>query len=142
MTETGSIDDLAGLADVAEEHGIHFHVDAACGGPALFTNTLRKKMAGIERADSVTIDGHKQLFVHMWLGSGRLRVYRQSARMCSNTRRSFPRPKPHHESTTPNHTTPRHVTPHTTHHTPHHTITHAQPNVVLHVSFPIKRWNL
>eukprot|EP00450_Noctiluca_scintillans_P030850 CAMPEP_0194550746 /NCGR_PEP_ID=MMETSP0253-20130528/95865_1 /TAXON_ID=2966 /ORGANISM="Noctiluca scintillans" /LENGTH=546 /DNA_ID=CAMNT_0039398191 /DNA_START=1882 /DNA_END=3522 /DNA_ORIENTATION=- len=67
-TETGSIDDLAGLADVAEKHGIHFHVDAAWGGPALFSKDLRKKMAGIERADSVTIDGHKQLFVPM--GSG------------------------------------------------------------------------
>ena len=53
------------LADVAEEHEIHFHVDAAWGGPALFSNIPRKKMKGIEQADSVTIDGHEQFFVPM-----------------------------------------------------------------------------
>jgi len=67
-TETGSIDDLSALADIAERHAIHFHVDAAWGGPGMFSKTIRQAMAGIERADSITIDGHKQLFVPM--GSG------------------------------------------------------------------------
>ena len=65
---TTLIDDLTDLTDVAEEHEIHFYVDAAWGGPALFSNTLQRKMTGIERTDSVTIDGHRQLFVPM--GSG------------------------------------------------------------------------
>ena len=43
MIKIGSIDNLSGLADVAEKRGIHFHVDAAWGGPALFSKTLRNK---------------------------------------------------------------------------------------------------
>ena len=67
-TETGAIDDLDALATVAEEHGIHFHVDAAWGGPALFSAGLAPMLKGMERADSVTIDGHKQLFMPMGCG--------------------------------------------------------------------------
>jgi len=67
-TETGSIDDLAALADLAEQHSIHLHVDAAWGGPCLFSKDLSKLMDGINRADSVTIDGHKQLFMPMGCG--------------------------------------------------------------------------
>lgn len=67
-TETGHIDPLEKLADFAEEIGCHFHVDAAWGGPTLFSETHRHLMAGIERADSVTIDAHKQLYVPMGAG--------------------------------------------------------------------------
>lgn len=67
-TETGNIDPLDGLADIAAEHGIHFHVDAAWGGPTLFSERYRPRLAGIERADSVTIDAHKQLYVPMGAG--------------------------------------------------------------------------
>lgn len=67
-TETGSIDDLQGLSELAREYGTHFHVDAAWGGPCLFSESLSKHMAGIEFADSVTIDGHKQLFMPMGCG--------------------------------------------------------------------------
>jgi len=67
-TETGSVDDLAALAAISQEHGIHFHVDAAWGGPALFSQNLKTTMKGIESADSVTIDGHKQLFMPMGCG--------------------------------------------------------------------------
>jgi len=67
-TETGAIDDLDGLASIAEKHGVHFHVDAAWGGPALFSADLAPMLKGIERADSVTIDGHKQLFMPMGCG--------------------------------------------------------------------------
>jgi glutamate decarboxylase len=67
-TETGAVDDLDSLATVAQQHGIHFHVDAAWGGPALFSADLAPMLKGIEQADSVTIDGHKQLFMPMGCG--------------------------------------------------------------------------
>lgn len=67
-SETGSIDPLNAMADIAQERGIHFHVDSAWGGPTLFSRTHRKLLAGIERADSVTIDAHKQLYVPMGAG--------------------------------------------------------------------------
>lgn len=67
-TETGSVDPLDALADVAEKYGIHFHVDAAWGGPTLFSRTHAYLLKGIERADSVTFDAHKQLYVPMGAG--------------------------------------------------------------------------
>lgn len=67
-TETGNVDPLEALADLAAELGCHFHVDAAWGGPTLFSDTYRVLLRGIERADSVTIDAHKQLYVPMGAG--------------------------------------------------------------------------
>ncbi|MFO7830661.1 MAG: putative pyridoxal-dependent aspartate 1-decarboxylase [Desulfuromonadaceae bacterium] len=67
-TETGTIDPLEEMADLAQEIGCHFHVDAAWGGPTLFSDSNRWRMRGIERADSVTIDAHKQLYVPMGVG--------------------------------------------------------------------------
>jgi glutamate decarboxylase len=67
-TETGSVDPLNELADIAAELGCHFHVDAAWGGPTLFSERHRQLLAGIERADSVTLDAHKQLYVPMGAG--------------------------------------------------------------------------
>ncbi len=67
-TETGHVDPLENLADFAAEIGCHFHVDAAWGGPTLFSETHRYLLRGIERADSVTIDAHKQLYVPMGAG--------------------------------------------------------------------------
>lgn len=67
-TETGNVDPLEALADFAREIGCHFHVDAAWGGPTLFSDRYRHLLAGIERADSVTIDAHKQLYVPMGAG--------------------------------------------------------------------------
>ncbi|WP_064603343.1 pyridoxal-dependent aspartate 1-decarboxylase PanP [Photobacterium sp. J15] len=67
-TETGNIDPLEELADIAEEHDCHFHVDAAWGGATLMSNKYRTLLKGIERADSVTIDAHKQLYVPMGAG--------------------------------------------------------------------------
>ncbi|WP_092346141.1 pyridoxal-dependent aspartate 1-decarboxylase PanP [Desulfuromusa kysingii] len=67
-TETGHVDPLNELADFAAEIGCHFHVDAAWGGPTLFSDRHRHLLAGIERADSVTIDAHKQLYVPMGAG--------------------------------------------------------------------------
>ncbi|OAN17708.1 glutamate decarboxylase [Photobacterium jeanii] len=67
-TETGNIDPLEELADIAEQHQIHFHVDAAWGGATLMSNKYRHLLKGVERADSVTIDAHKQLYVPMGAG--------------------------------------------------------------------------
>jgi glutamate decarboxylase len=67
-TDCGSVDPLSELARIAREHNIHFHVDAAWGGPLLFSGQHRRKLAGIELADSVTIDGHKQLYSPMGIG--------------------------------------------------------------------------
>jgi aromatic-L-amino-acid/L-tryptophan decarboxylase len=61
-TNAGIIDDLAGLADVAREHDLWFHVDGAYGGAALFAQTVRPAFAGIEHADSFVVDPHKWLF--------------------------------------------------------------------------------
>jgi glutamate decarboxylase len=62
-TDCGSIDLLAEIAEIAESARIHFHVDAAWGAPLLFSKRHRHKLKGIERADSVTVDGHKQLYI-------------------------------------------------------------------------------
>lgn len=67
-TETGHIDPLDEIADLAEELQCYFHVDAAWGGPTLFSQTHNKLLKGIERADSVTIDAHKQMYVPMGAG--------------------------------------------------------------------------
>ena len=67
-TETGQVDPLDELADIAQEFNTHFHVDAAWGGPTLLSNTHKHVMKGIELADSVTIDAHKQLYVPMGAG--------------------------------------------------------------------------
>jgi glutamate decarboxylase len=67
-TETGNVDPLDALADLALELGCHFHVDAAWGGPTLFSDRHRHLLDGIARADSVTVDAHKQLYVPMGAG--------------------------------------------------------------------------
>ena len=67
-TETGHVDPLNAMADFAAETGCHLHIDAAWGGPTLFSDTHRYLLQGIERADSVTIDAHKQLYVPMGAG--------------------------------------------------------------------------
>ena len=64
-TETGSVDPLKEMAALAKEFGIHFHVDAAWGGPTLFSTKYKRLLAGINEADSVTFDAHKQLYVPM-----------------------------------------------------------------------------
>ena len=67
-TETGNVDPLQDMADLAQELDCHFHVDAAWGGPTLFSHRYRHLLDGIHRADSVTMDAHKQLYVPMGVG--------------------------------------------------------------------------
>jgi L-2,4-diaminobutyrate decarboxylase len=58
-TDAGAVDPLAKCAGVAREHGAWFHVDAAYGGGLLLSNLRRPMLAGIELADSVSVDLHK-----------------------------------------------------------------------------------
>ncbi|MCL7939892.1 aspartate aminotransferase family protein [Halomonas sp. ATCH28] len=61
-TDFGSIDPLEEIAALCREHGIWLHVDAAYGGGLLCSPRYRHRLAGIEHADSVTIDYHKTFF--------------------------------------------------------------------------------
>jgi glutamate/tyrosine decarboxylase-like PLP-dependent enzyme len=61
-TNAGIIDDLDGLAALAREHEVWFHVDGAYGGAGLFAPSVRHKYDGIEHADSLVVDPHKWLF--------------------------------------------------------------------------------
>lgn len=58
-TGYGSIDPLPQIAELAGEHGLWMHVDAAYGFGATFSETLAPKLAGVELADSITVDLHK-----------------------------------------------------------------------------------
>jgi aromatic-L-amino-acid decarboxylase len=62
-TNTGAVDDLEALADLAAREGLWLHVDAAYGGFFCLTERGRRRLAGIERADSVTLDPHKGMFL-------------------------------------------------------------------------------
>jgi glutamate/tyrosine decarboxylase-like PLP-dependent enzyme len=67
-TNAGMIDPLPDCATLARDERLWFHVDAAWGGGALASDSLRPLLAGIERADSVTIDGHKWFATTMGCG--------------------------------------------------------------------------
>jgi glutamate/tyrosine decarboxylase-like PLP-dependent enzyme len=68
-TNTGAVDPLEDLADVSAGEGLWLHVDAAYGGFAALTPKGRAALAGINRADSVTLDPHKWLFQPLECGS-------------------------------------------------------------------------
>ncbi len=59
---TGAIDDLNALADIAEKYDCWFHVDGAYGGLAACLDSIKFEYDGIERADSVAMDFHKWLY--------------------------------------------------------------------------------
>jgi len=67
-TETGTVDPLEEIAEICAENRIHFHVDAAWGGPTLLSEKYKSLLSGINLADSVTIDGHKQFYMPMGCG--------------------------------------------------------------------------
>ena len=68
-TDTGAIDPLNELANLAEEHQMWYHIDAAYGGFFILVDELKDRFRGIERADSITIDPHKGLFLAYGLGA-------------------------------------------------------------------------
>ncbi|MGH9904288.1 MAG: pyridoxal phosphate-dependent decarboxylase family protein [Pyrinomonadaceae bacterium] len=60
---TGAVDPLTDIANVAEQFGLWFHVDGAYGAPAAMDERKRDLFAGLDRADSVSLDAHKWLYV-------------------------------------------------------------------------------
>lgn len=62
-TNSGAIDEISALANICEREELWLHLDGAYGASAVFSNTHRYLVAGIERCDSVTIDPHKWLAV-------------------------------------------------------------------------------
>jgi glutamate/tyrosine decarboxylase-like PLP-dependent enzyme len=60
---TGAVDPLADIAEVAKEFNLWFHVDGAYGALAAADETKRPLFRGLERADSVSLDPHKWLYV-------------------------------------------------------------------------------
>ncbi len=61
-TNTGSVDLVEELADLARAEDLWLHVDAAYGGAARLSDRDRDRVPGLDRADSVTIDPHKWFF--------------------------------------------------------------------------------
>lgn len=76
-TNTGAIDPLSELADVGAAHDLWIHADAAYGGFFMLTESGREVLQGLERADSITLDPHKGLFLPY--GTGALLVRDGSA---------------------------------------------------------------
>lgn len=75
-TDTGAVDPINAIADIALKHQLWFHVDAAYGGFFILSESLHpefgrinKAFSGIEKADSVAIDPHKGLFLSYGLGA-------------------------------------------------------------------------
>ncbi len=68
-TSTGIIDPLDELADIAQAYNCWFHVDAAYGGALTLSPKYRERLRGMERADSVTLDPHKWMFVPFACGA-------------------------------------------------------------------------
>ena len=67
-TPTGSFDDLIGLGELAKEHRAWFHVDAAHGAGLAFSHRYRRKLQGLNRADSLIFDPHKMMFMPLSAG--------------------------------------------------------------------------
>jgi len=68
-TNTGAIDPLDDIAGIAADEGLWLHVDAAYGGFFQLTDRGRERFRGIERADSITLDPHKGMFLPYGTGS-------------------------------------------------------------------------
>lgn len=57
--DVGAIDDLAGVADIAQREQLWFHVDGAYGALAMLAPDIAPRLRGLERADSIAFDFHK-----------------------------------------------------------------------------------
>jgi aromatic-L-amino-acid decarboxylase len=77
-TATGAVDPLDALARLCADEGLWLHVDGAYGGCFALTERGQARLAGLERADSITLDPHKGLFLPY--GTGALLV-RDRARL-------------------------------------------------------------
>jgi aromatic-L-amino-acid decarboxylase len=68
-TNTGAIDPLDAIADCCAEQGLWHHVDGAYGAFFRLVDELRPALSGLERADSLTLDPHKGLFMPYGVGA-------------------------------------------------------------------------
>lgn len=68
-TDTGAVDPIAGIADVAARYGLWFHLDAAYGGFFLLCEEGREKLTGMAAADSIVMDPHKGLGIPYGTGA-------------------------------------------------------------------------
>ena len=68
-TNTGAVDPIGAIADVAERDGLWLHVDAAYGGFFQLTKRGETLFSGIDRADSITLDPHKGMFLPYGTGA-------------------------------------------------------------------------
>jgi glutamate/tyrosine decarboxylase-like PLP-dependent enzyme len=68
-TDTGAIDPLDEMGNIAREQEVWFHVDAAYGGFFILTKDGKEKFKGIEKSDSVVMDPHKGLFLPYGTGA-------------------------------------------------------------------------
>lgn len=85
---TGAFDDLGAIADLAEEEGIWFHVDGALGALAALSESLRPRLKGMERSQSIAFDFHK--WAHVPYDAGFLLVRDPAAH-----RATFANPQPY-----------------------------------------------
>jgi len=67
-TNTGALDPLPGIADVCERENLWFHIDGAYGGAFVLCDEGRRRLVGMERADSIALDPHKGLFLPFGTG--------------------------------------------------------------------------
>lgn len=68
-TDTGAIDPLKEIGEIAEANQLWYHIDAAYGGFFILTEARRKMFEGIATADSLAVDPHKALFLPFGLGA-------------------------------------------------------------------------
>jgi aromatic-L-amino-acid decarboxylase len=68
-TNTGAVDPLPAIADVAERDDLWLHADACYGGFFVLTERGRERLAGLDRADTITLDPHKGLFLPYGTGA-------------------------------------------------------------------------
>lgn len=68
-TDTGAVDPLNEIAQIAQENKLWFHVDAAYGGFFIMVDEKKSLFKGIEKADSLVVDPHKGLFLPYGLGA-------------------------------------------------------------------------
>lgn len=67
-TDVGAIDPLSEIGEIANGHGLWYHIDAAYGGFFILTDEGKAKLQGLELSDSLIIDPHKGLFLPYGLG--------------------------------------------------------------------------
>lgn len=68
-TATGAVDPFADISEICREHGVWLHVDGAYGAFACLSDRGRQALAGMELADSITLDPHKWLYQPVEVGA-------------------------------------------------------------------------